>query len=205
VKNTPSLGFLLLALAATPFLLSAKTLEQAYLESFSQTTAFPAPTRVFTPEVDRSAAGKTGTAECVVDAPGNPSSIRITSGPGSRALTAAVTEAVRHGKFRPAEVNGAPVARTVVIPFPFVHQDELDLFVPEFMRTMARKSSGTPIWAEASRLPDRRAPGASVAPRRPFPARVWERAAVGIGGRREACISSNPGHVSTELPLPKHP
>jgi TonB family protein len=140
MKTNHSFGILLLALAATPFLGSAKTLEQAYLESFSKTSEFPAPTTVFAPEVDRSEAGKTVTAECVVDAKGHPSSIRITSGPESRALTDAVTEAVRQWKFRPAEVNGAPVARTVVIPFHFVHRDEMDLFVPEFMRKMADRS-----------------------------------------------------------------
>jgi TonB family protein len=139
MKTNHSFGILLLALAAIPFLASAKTLEQAYLESFSKASEFPAPTRVFTPDVDPSEAGKTVTAECLVDAQGHPSSIRITSGPQSRALTAAVTEAVRQWRFRPAEVNGAPVARTVVIPFHFVHHDELDLFVPEFMRKLAAK------------------------------------------------------------------
>lgn len=140
MKTNHSSAILLLALAAIPFLASAKTLERAYLESFSKTSEFPAPTKVFAPQVDRAEAGKTVVAECVVDAQGNPSSIRITSGPENRTLTAAVTEAVRQWKFRPAEVNGAPVARTVVIPFHFVHHDEIDLFIPEFMRKMAEKS-----------------------------------------------------------------
>jgi TonB family protein len=140
MKTNYSFGILLLALAATPFLASAKTLEEAYLESFSKTSEFPAPTRVFAPEVDRSESGKTVIAECVVDAQGHPSSIRITSGPENAALTAAVTAAVRQWKFRPAEVNGTPVSRTVVIPFHFVHHDEMDLFIPEFMRKMAEKS-----------------------------------------------------------------
>jgi TonB family protein len=137
MKTNHSHVLIALALIATPVLASAKTLEQAYLEGAFTTPGLPVPTAVVTPFVDSSDADRTVTAECVVGVTGRPSAIRITSDRADPTLSTAVKVALRQWKFRPAEVNGAPVARTVLIPFHFVPRERPDVFVPDFLRKAA--------------------------------------------------------------------
>lgn len=127
----------LLALAAATSTAPAKTLEQAYLESLTPLPTAPLPIAVTAPDVDLANAGRTVRAEILVDAKGHPADIRILSAGADRELTAAVTSAVARWKFRPAVVNGLPVARTVVVPFHFVARTEPDRFALTFLHKAA--------------------------------------------------------------------
>jgi hypothetical protein len=115
--NTKSKLTLSLGLLALPLALLAKSPEKAYVESYrGRTDDLPAPISVISPEVAPKFAGQQLVLEFVVDTKGKP--VLITSAtPGADAeLVAAVTSAVEQWKFSPARVNGAPVARKVVLP-----------------------------------------------------------------------------------------
>jgi TonB family protein len=114
--NTKSKLALSLGLLVAPLALVAKTPEKAYVESYRGRTDIPAPISVVTPEVEPRFAGQQVTLEFVVDTTGKPTSITSTT-PGANAeLVAAITSAVEQWKFSPAMVNGAAVAKKVVLP-----------------------------------------------------------------------------------------
>ena len=125
---------IIIALASLPFQASAKTLEQSYIEACNKGRAVPLLVSVVAPEVDNSAAGKSVTAEFEVDRTGRPSAIRIVSSNGDGRLNAAVIDAVKDWRFRPAEVNGTAVSRTVIVPFHLVRHDDPSKFIPDFVR-----------------------------------------------------------------------
>ena len=114
--NTKSKLAVSLGLLVAPLALVAKTPEKAYVESYRGRTDIPAPISVISPEVAPQFAGQQLVLEFVVDTRGKP--VLITSvTPGADAeLVAAVTSAVEQWRFSPAKVNGAPVARKVVLP-----------------------------------------------------------------------------------------
>jgi TonB family protein len=134
MKTPYAYVLILITLAGAPVLASARTSEQASTDTGTRSSSIPVPTSVVAPDVDGYGAGKTVTAEFVVDPTGRPSGIHIISGSGDRALNAAVTAAVSQWRFRPAEINGTPVSRTVVVPFRFVQGGDPNLFVPDFVR-----------------------------------------------------------------------
>jgi TonB family protein len=134
MKTLHAYALVLTALAGAPLLASARMSDQAYTGTGPNSSSIPIPTSVVAPEVDGHGAGKTVTAEFVVDQTGRPTGIRIISGNGDRALKAAVTAAVSQWRFKPAESNGRPVSRTVVVPFRFVQGGDPNLFVPDFVR-----------------------------------------------------------------------
>ncbi len=114
--NTKSKLALSLGLLVAPLALVAKTPEKAYVESYHGRTDIPAPIAVVSPVVEPKFAGQVVTLQFVVDATGKPTSITSVT-PGLDAeLVAVVTSAVEQWKFSPAQVNGAPVARKVVLP-----------------------------------------------------------------------------------------
>ena len=114
--NTKSKLTLSLGLLVAPLALVAKTPEKAYVDAYRGRTDIPAPIAVITPVVESKFAGQQVTLEFVVDTAGKP--VLITSAtPGADAeLVAAVTSAVEQWRFSPAKVNGAPVAKKVILP-----------------------------------------------------------------------------------------
>jgi len=107
---------LILGVFAAPFALSAKTAEQAYVESYQGRTDIPVPLAVVKPAVSARYAGLTVEVEFLVDASGKPVDISVRNAAPSE-LTAPVKEALAQWKFAPARtVSGEPVAMKVCVP-----------------------------------------------------------------------------------------
>ncbi len=98
---------------------SAKTEEQAYLESCRKDPGVPVPVAVVKPSVGSEYAGMTVQIEFLVDATGKPADLKLKS-ETDYALSAAVTDAVRQWRFSPAINNGVPVATRVSLPIRIV-------------------------------------------------------------------------------------
>jgi protein TonB len=105
-----SLGALLLPVAA-----SAKTLEQAYIDSCKKGPGVPAPVSVVSPDATGYDIGTTVKVEFVVDTTGHTSDISVKS-TTDRDFADAVVDAVKEWRFAPALRNGTPVATKVVLP-----------------------------------------------------------------------------------------
>ncbi len=99
----------------TPFAASAKTPEQAYIESSRKGPGIPVPLVVVSPRVDAAFAGQTVKLEFLVDATGKATGITVESSP-DETLSDAVVAAVSQWEFAPAQVKGAPVATKVELP-----------------------------------------------------------------------------------------
>lgn len=95
--------------------LSAKSLEQSYLETCRKGSEVPVPIAVVSPIVSPEHAGATVEVAFVVDATGKPTGLSVKSGT-DEALASAVIEAVEQWRFTPAHVDGTPVATKVVLP-----------------------------------------------------------------------------------------
>ncbi len=119
MKYTHKLALLVSLGALAPVAASAKTPEQAYLESCRKGTDIPVPISVVAPEVSGFDAGETVQVEFVVEATGNPSAVSVKSST-DRVLADAVVDAVRQWRFTPALRNGTPVATRVVLPIRIV-------------------------------------------------------------------------------------
>jgi TonB family protein len=118
--NTKSKLVLSLGLLVAPLALLAKSPEKIYVESYLGRSGTPVPVSVVTPEVGPQFAGSQVMLEFVVDATGKPTQI-VSVTPGANAeLVAAVSDAVAQWKFAPAQVDGKPVARKVVLPVTIV-------------------------------------------------------------------------------------
>jgi protein TonB len=115
MKTAIKLAVLLGVGVLVPFAASAKTAEQAYLESCRQDPGVPVPVTVVSPSVDSKYIGSSVELEFVVDATGKPSEVSVTS-PTDATLATAVVDAVKQWRFKPATVDGAPVATKVVLP-----------------------------------------------------------------------------------------
>jgi hypothetical protein len=106
-----------LGVLATPFALSAKTNEQAYVESFKGRTDIPVPVAVVNPAVNAFYVGKTVKLQFVVDANGVVSDITPVS-KASPELIEALTVALAQWKFAPARTaDGKAVSMKVSVPF----------------------------------------------------------------------------------------
>jgi protein TonB len=114
-----SILVIMLSLAAFAPFASAKSLEQAYLESCRKDPGVPVPVAVVTPSVGSGYAGEVVELEFIVDKTGKPTALNVKSSTDD-ALAVAVTEAVKQWRFTPAERNGEPVATKVVLPVHFV-------------------------------------------------------------------------------------
>jgi protein TonB len=108
-----SLG-VLSALAA-----SAATPEQTYLSTCRKDPGMPVPVAVVTPAVSSEYVGVKVDVEFTVDQQGKPANVTVPSAT-DETLAAAVVDAVKQWKFKPAERNGAPVATKVVLPVKIV-------------------------------------------------------------------------------------
>ncbi|HWA08156.1 MAG TPA: energy transducer TonB [Opitutaceae bacterium] len=115
MKTAAKLAVLLsLGVLAVPFA-SAKTPEQAYLETCRKDPGVPVPLTVVSPMVSGQYIGTAVQLEFVVDATGKPVDVSVTS-PVDGALASAVVDAVKQWRFKPAMRDGAPVAAKVVLP-----------------------------------------------------------------------------------------
>jgi protein TonB len=114
--NTKSKLALSLGLLVAPLALVAKTPEKAYVESYRGRTDIPAPISVVSPAVESRFAGQQVTLAFVVDTTGKPTSITSVTPGVDAELLAVVTSAVEQWKFSPAKVNGAAVAKKVILP-----------------------------------------------------------------------------------------
>jgi protein TonB len=118
-KVVSKLAILLGLGGLAPFAASAKTPEQAYIESSLKGSGVPVPLVVVSPRVDAEYAGQTVRLEFLVDAAGKTSEISVKSSPDI-ALSDSLVDAVKQWEFVPAKVNGVPVATKVVLPVEIV-------------------------------------------------------------------------------------
>jgi protein TonB len=121
MKAVSKLAVLLSLAVLAPFA-SAKTDENAYLESCTKAPGVPVPVAVVTPTVGPEYQGAIVQLEFVVDVNGKPAQFSVKSSPDD-ALAAAVTDAVKQWRFKPAQADGKPVATKVLLPVKIV--DEL--------------------------------------------------------------------------------
>lgn len=112
---------LVLSLGALASVASATTPEQAYLESCRKDPGVPVPVAVVTPTVSSEYTGSSVQIEFVVDTTGKPVDLAIKSSPDD-AVSAAVMDAVKQWRFKPAERNGTPVETKVVLPVRFTDE-----------------------------------------------------------------------------------
>lgn len=105
---------------AAPFV-SAKTPEQAYLESCRKDPGVPVPVTVVSPTVSEQYVGTAVEIEFVVDATGKPVDLSVKSR-ADETLVTAVVDAVKQWRFQPALRDGAPVAAKVVLPVKIIDQ-----------------------------------------------------------------------------------
>lgn len=121
MKSISKLAVLLSMGAALTVAASAKTIEQAYVESYSKTTTGPVPVSVVTPRLSADYVGDKVELEFVVDATGKPTQFSVKSSPDV-ALTDAVLDAVKKWEFKPATRNGVPEATKVLLPIVVVDE-----------------------------------------------------------------------------------
>lgn len=117
----------LFSLGALVSVASAATAEQTYLDSCRKDPGIPVPISVVAPTVGSEFSGSSLDIEFVVDQAGKPENLSVKSSADS-ALAAAVIDAVKQWKFKPAERNGAPVATKVVLPVRVVNSPDGSTF-----------------------------------------------------------------------------
>ena len=111
--------FSLAALASVPA--SAKTDEQAYLESCRKVPGVPLPVSVVKPTVGPEYTGTKVQLEFVVGATGLPEAFCVKSAVDDT-VARAVVEAVKQWRFQPALKDGVPVATNVALPVNIVDE-----------------------------------------------------------------------------------
>jgi TonB family protein len=130
MKNKNKLALLLGLGALLPLAVSAKTLEQSYIESCRQGTDIPVPVDVVAPRVAGYDIGQAVNVEFVVDTTGHTTGINIKSN-ADRAFAEAVVDAVKQWRFTPAQHNGSPVAMKVILPVRVVETPHVNVFVAD--------------------------------------------------------------------------
>ena len=121
MKAAHKLAVLLSLGALAPFA-SAKTLEQAYLESYQHVAGSPVPIAVVSPQVSAGDAGQTVELEFTVNAAGKPSAFSVVSHTDAT-LAAEVVDAVKQWEFAPAIRDGVAVATKVDLPVHIVNPE----------------------------------------------------------------------------------
>lgn len=109
--------FSLVALASVAA--SAKTDEQAYLESCRKVPGIPVPVSVVKPTIGPEYTGTLVQLEFVVGATGLPESFSVKSA-ADDTVARAVVQAVKQWRFQPALKDGVPVATKVALPVKIV-------------------------------------------------------------------------------------
>jgi TonB family protein len=109
----------LISLGALASFATAKTDEQAYLETCRKDAGVPVPIAVVSPSVGAEYNGATVQLEFVVDTTGKPAALSVKSITDDK-LAVAVMDAVKQWRFKPAEADGKPVATKVLLPVKIV-------------------------------------------------------------------------------------
>ena len=115
MKAVSKLAVLISVAALGAVVASAKTDEQAYLETCRKGPGVPVPVAVVTPSVGPEYNGATVQIEFIVDTNGKPVAFSVKSAVDDT-LAASVVSAVKQWRFKPAEKDGAPVATKVALP-----------------------------------------------------------------------------------------
>jgi TonB family protein len=104
--------------------LSAKTVEQTYIETYQGRTDTPVPISVVTPDAPVRASDGTVVVELafVIDEKGNPQQITVRSS-DDLSVSEPVKEAVAQWKFAPIMRNGVAVSSKVILPVRLVAAD----------------------------------------------------------------------------------
>jgi protein TonB len=121
MKAVNKLALVLSLGALTSAAAFATTAEQAYIESCRKGSDMPVPVSVVTPRVSPDYAGTTVQLEFTVDVTGKPADLSVKSDTDTT-LAAAVMDAVKQWRFKPAELNGVPVATKVLLPVNIVDE-----------------------------------------------------------------------------------
>ena len=119
MKAVSKLVILLSVGALSAVVASATTPEQAYIESCRKDSGYPVPVAVVSPSVGPDYAGAVVRLEFIVDTTGKPVDLSVKSSPDDR-LAAAVMDAVKLWRFKPAEYEGVPVETKVSLPVKIV-------------------------------------------------------------------------------------
>jgi len=119
MKAVSKLAVLFSLVALTSAAALATTDEQAYLESCRKAPGVPVPITVVTPSVGSEYNGALVQLEFIVDATGKPAGFNVKSATDD-ALAAAVVQAVKQWRFKPAVKDGVPVATKVALPVKIV-------------------------------------------------------------------------------------
>ena len=99
---------------------SAKTTEQAYLDSFHKGPNTPVPVSVVSPtRVSSDYAGSKVEVAFTVDAKGTPTGMSVVSAPDAL-IASVIMDAVKQWRFTPVQRNGTAVATKVVLPVQIV-------------------------------------------------------------------------------------
>ena len=123
MKVVNKLAVLICLGALLPLAVSAKSLEQAYLDASSKTPGVPVPVAVVSPsDVGAKYAGSKVELSFTVDAKGNPIDFSVVSSPDA-ALAKVIMDAVSQWRFSPAQKNGYAVATKVVLPVRITEMD----------------------------------------------------------------------------------
>lgn len=109
---------LTVGLLALPLFLSGKAVEQTYIESYQDQNRAdrPVPIAVVLPELEPSREDQTVRLRFVVDENGTPGAFAPVPANIDSEVAAAVIKAVAQWRFAPAQRDGRPVARKVVLP-----------------------------------------------------------------------------------------
>jgi len=118
MKTVTKLAVLLSLAAFAPFA-SAKSPEQAYLETCRKDPGVPVPVAVVSPSVGAGYVGLAVEIEFTVDTKGIPTELKVTSA-ADATLAGAIVDAVKQWRFTPAQVNGSAIATKVVLPIKIV-------------------------------------------------------------------------------------
>jgi TonB family protein len=128
MKNINKLALVLGLGALLPLAVSAKSAEDAYIDSAQRGPGIPVPVTVVSPDVASYDIGKTAKVEFVVDATGRTSGFTVVSTDDPQ-LADAMIEALKQWKFDPARQNGVAVATKVVLPVRIVQTKLASKFV----------------------------------------------------------------------------
>lgn len=116
MKAVRKLAVLISLGALLPLAASAKTPEEAYMESASKAPGVPVPVAVVTPRIVSSEyVGAKVEVAFTVDAQGTPTNLAVVSSPDAM-LAKVIVDAVKKWRFTPVLKNGTAVATKVVLP-----------------------------------------------------------------------------------------
>lgn len=102
--------------ALLPLAASAKTPEEAYLDSASKAPGTPVPVAVVSPRnVSSDYVGTQVEVSFTVDTQGTPTNLAVVSSPDAM-IAKVIVDAVKKWRFTPAQKNGTAVATKVVLP-----------------------------------------------------------------------------------------